>query len=64
MMFFIMVWSIQGVEGKFMCDLEDYKYYYFQGNMCLQCDKCFLGEEVIFLEVYIFIWIYELLYNL
>uniref|UniRef100_A0A8W8LDD0 TNFR-Cys domain-containing protein n=1 Tax=Magallana gigas TaxID=29159 RepID=A0A8W8LDD0_MAGGI len=50
MMLFIMVWSIQGVEGKPMCDPEDHKYYHFQGNMCLQCDKCLPGEEAISLE--------------
>eukprot|EP00105_Crassostrea_gigas_P030588 XP_011452957.1 PREDICTED: uncharacterized protein LOC105346168 [Crassostrea gigas] len=50
MMLFIMVWSIQGVEGNPMCDPEDHKYYHFQGNMCLQCDKCLPGEEAISLE--------------
>eukprot|EP00105_Crassostrea_gigas_P030819 XP_011453273.1 PREDICTED: uncharacterized protein LOC105346416 [Crassostrea gigas] len=46
----IMVWSIQGVGGKPMCDPEDHKYYHTQADSCLQCEKCLQGEEAISLE--------------
>lgn len=47
----IMVWSIQGVGGKPMCDPEDHKYYHTQADTCLQCEECLQGEEAISLEV-------------
>lgn len=59
MMLFIMVWSIQGVGGKPMCDPEDNKYYHTQADMCLQCEHCLQGEEAISLQVHIFIWTFE-----
>uniref|UniRef100_K1Q9G4 Uncharacterized protein n=1 Tax=Magallana gigas TaxID=29159 RepID=K1Q9G4_MAGGI len=46
-----MVWSIQGVGGKPMCDPEDHKYYHTQADSCLQCEKCLQGEEAISLEL-------------
>ncbi|XP_052674241.1 tumor necrosis factor receptor superfamily member 27-like [Crassostrea angulata] len=45
-----MVWSIQGVGGKPMCDPEDHKYYHTQADTCLQCEECLQGEEAISLE--------------
>lgn len=55
----IMVWSIQGVGGKPMCDPEDHKYYHTQADTCLQCEECLQGEEAISLEVNIYFVLFE-----
>lgn len=55
----IMVWSIQEVGGKPMCDPQDHKYYHTQADKCLQCEKCLQGEEAISLEVNIYFVLFE-----